>query len=204
MLLPGLAACSIEKDFFTNKELFEAMTYYQFEGASGNVSLDHTTQTRDFRSVRYAMMNMLNVGQGPTPGKIKFKAGVSMYYDLSRADPVIDVAPFIFADNTTTPPLPLPAIEVKQNLINGSLIAVCLTLCAITILTALGWICFTWYYRKARFVRGSQPPFLYMLCVGVIIMAISIIPMSLQEPVPNPSLNIACMAQLWLFSAGFT
>ena len=35
-------------------------------------------------------------------------------------------------------------------------------------------------------------------------MAASIIPMSLQEPLPTSALNVACMSQLWLLSAGFT
>lgn len=205
MLLPALAACSIQKDFFTNQELFDSFTNVEFDGASGKVQLDPKTQTRDVSSVRYALMNMLIDEQGSTADRIRFEAKVATYYDLSRDDiPALTVEAFIFADNSTVPPSPLPPLVVDQNLIGQGVRVSGLVLCGLTILMALGWICFTMYYRGAKFVRGSQPPFLYMLCVGVIVMACAIIPMSLQEPVSTQVLNVACMAQLWLISAGFT
>ena len=205
MLLPALAACAIQKESFTREELFDVITHFEFDGASGKVRLDPKTQTRDVSSVRYALMNMLIGGPGSETGTLLFEARVSMYYDLSKNDnTALIVEPFIFADNSTTPPYPLPPLVVDQNYIGDGVRVSGLVLCGLTILTALGWICFTVYYRRSKFIRGSQPPFLYMLCVGVIVMACAIIPMSLQEPVSIELLNVACMAQLWLLSAGFT
>ena len=43
-----------------------------------------------------------------------------------------------------------------------------------------------------------------MLCVGTVIMASSIIPLSLQEPVAQEGLDIACMAMPWLYTIGFS
>lgn len=43
-----------------------------------------------------------------------------------------------------------------------------------------------------------------MLCVGTVIMASSIVPLSLQEPVPKEGLDIACMSVPWLYSIGFS
>ena len=201
----GLAACSIQKENFTNVEFFEAVTNVKFDGASGKLRLDPTTQTRDVNSVRYALMNMLTEDQGSVGEKLVFESRVASYYDLSSSgNPALQVTPFIFADNSTVPPNQLPPLVVDQSLIGQGIRASGLVLCGLTILKAVGWMCFTRYYRKSKFIRGSQPPFLYMLCVGVIVMATSIIPMGLQEPVSTQALNVACMSQLWLLSVGFT
>ncbi len=205
IMASGLAACSIQKENFTNVEFFEAVTNVKFDGASGKLRLDPTTQTRDVNSVRYALMNMLTEDQGSVGEKLVFESRVASYYDLSSSgNPALQVTPFIFADNSTVPPNQLPPLVVDQSLIGQGIRASGLVLCGLTILKAVGWMCFTRYYRKSKFIRGSQPPFLYMLCVGVIVMATSIIPMGLQEPVSTQALNVACMSQLWLLSVGFT
>ena len=205
IIASGLAACSIQNEFFTNVEFFDAVTNVNFDGASGKVRLDPTTQTRDVNSVRYAVMNMLTDSEGSVGDKLLFQSRVATYYDLSRSDnAALQVTPFIYADNSTIPPKALPPLEVDQSLIGQGIRISGLVLCGLTILHAVGWMCFTRYYRRSKFIRGSQPPFLYMLCVGVIVMATSIIPMGLQEPVSTQALDVACMSQLWLLSAGFT
>jgi len=203
-LLPALAACSIEKDFFTNDELFHAIAHTEFQGASGYVRLAPDKQTRDPSSVRYAMSNMLIDNEASVDGKVRFKARVATFIDFSQDNPTQRVNPFIYADNSTTPPNSLPPLEVNQNLISQGIRTTGLVLCGLVIFVSLAWIIFSYYYRHRKFVRGSQPPFLYMVCVGVILMATAIIPMSLQEPVSQQGLDIACMSSPWLFSAGFT
>ncbi|KAI2509762.1 G-protein coupled GABA receptor [Fragilaria crotonensis] len=205
IIASGLAACSIQKEIFTNIEFFEAVTNVEFDGASGKVRLDPKTQSRDVNTVRYALMNMLTDSQGSVGDKLRFQARVASHYDLSSSDKAaVQVTPFIFADNSTTPPDQLPPLEVDQSLIGQGIRISGLVLCGLTILNAVGWMLFTRYYRRSKVIRGSQPPFLYMLCVGVIVMATSIIPMGLQEPVSKQALDVACMSQLWLLSAGFT
>jgi ABC-type branched-subunit amino acid transport system substrate-binding protein len=204
ILLPAYAACSIDKEFFSSDDLFNAISKSEFDGATGRIRLSRDAQTRDPASIQSSLDNLVIDEAASTDGKVRFKRRI---VDLIRFDDVNhgeSVNPFIYSDNSTNPPLPLPPLEVNFNLINNASRASGLALCALVILIALGWIAFTYIHREAKFIRGSQPPFLYMLCVGVIVMAASIIPMSLQEPMPTSSLNVSCMSQLWLLSAGFT
>ncbi|KAI2509784.1 phosphatidylinositol phospholipase C [Fragilaria crotonensis] len=109
IIASGLAACSIQNEFFTNVEFFDAVTKVNFDGASGKVRLDPKTQTRDVNSVRYAVMNMLTVSEGSVGDKLLFQSRVATYYDLSRSDnAALQVTPFIYADNSTIPPNQLP------------------------------------------------------------------------------------------------
>jgi hypothetical protein len=66
------------------------------------------------------------------------------------------------------------------------------------------WLLWTWWHRKDQFVLASQPFFLNQICLGTLVTAVTIIPMSLQQPISQRGLDIACMAIPWLLSIGFT
>jgi len=62
----------------------------------------------------------------------------------------------------------------------------------------------TFWYRSNRVVLASQPPFLYMVCVGILILASSIIPLGIDDEKHSLSAcSIACMSFPWLISIGF-
>eukprot|EP00584_Thalassiosira_punctigera_P010678 CAMPEP_0172535426 /NCGR_PEP_ID=MMETSP1067-20121228/7438_1 /TAXON_ID=265564 ORGANISM="Thalassiosira punctigera, Strain Tpunct2005C2" /NCGR_SAMPLE_ID=MMETSP1067 /ASSEMBLY_ACC=CAM_ASM_000444 /LENGTH=1140 /DNA_ID=CAMNT_0013320359 /DNA_START=87 /DNA_END=3509 /DNA_ORIENTATION=+ len=64
-----------------------------------------------------------------------------------------------------------------------------------------------WTYRKRthRVVKASQPIFLFIICVGVFVMASSIIALSIDDSIASQEVcSAACMAFPWLFSLGFT
>ncbi|KAI2510939.1 G-protein coupled GABA receptor [Fragilaria crotonensis] len=204
ILLPAYAACSIDKEFFSSDELFNAISQSEFIGSTGHILLSREAQTRDPASIQSSLDNFVIDEAASKDGIVRFKRRIVeliRYEEVNHGD---TVNPFIYSDNSTNPPLPMPPLEVNFNLINSASRTSGLALCALVIVVALGWIAFTYLHRDAKYIRGSQPPFLYMLCIGVILMAASIIPMSLQEPMPTSSLNVSCMSQLWLLSAGFT
>jgi hypothetical protein len=58
-------------------------------------------------------------------------------------------------------------------------------------------------FMNSDVVKSSQPFFLIQLCLGTLIMASSIIPMSLQEPISERGLDMACMCTPWLFFSGY-
>lgn len=200
-LIPAIAACSIDKEFFTNEELFDQIRVTEFQGASTYVKLDHDTANLDTSSYRYSMKNMI-VSEPDVNGLVTFqKRTSSLLVNFTNQE----INPFIYADNSTTPPAPLPPLKtVNNNFISSGVLATGLTLSTLVILASIGLIVFTYLYRKRKFIRGAQPQFLCLLSSGVIIMAASIIPMAMQEPVSQKGLNASCMAQLWLFSFGFT
>lgn len=107
-----------------------------------------------------------------------------------------------------TVPLDLPPAVVDMHQI-GNLLFMGATLVVLLFLLSVGCICWTFYYRKNRVVRASQPIFLTMIALGVLIMSLAIIPMSMDDGnfVPSDSGTVgrlACMGQVWLVSLGFT
>jgi hypothetical protein len=79
-----------------------------------------------------------------------------------------------------------------------------LTLITLTLCMAIFFAGWTHKHRKQRVVKAGQPLFLELICVGIFIMALSIIPLSVDDSVASPEgASIACMAVPWLFSGGF-
>jgi len=75
---------------------------------------------------------------------------------------------------------------------------------AIIVFTSLALCIWTHTHRDFKVVKASQPNFLIMLCVGVIILGAGIIPFSVDDEIASSSgCNIACMALPWLFFIGF-
>lgn len=85
-----------------------------------------------------------------------------------------------------------------------------LTFGAIIVVLSLAFIGWTLKNREVQIVRASQPFFLISICAGIIILASSIIPLSLDDGVLHeeggcvdcdcPECDKACMAAPWLFT----
>ena len=194
----GLAACQIEKDLFTGDELFQSLLQVQFDGASSYVSFNNVTGTRE--SVPFEVDNILMVEKDSTTlGFVQKPA-----FLVDGLGQVTTLEDFVYWDNTTIAPLPLPEADHDLNLVPTSLLAVGLTFCAIAMLMSIVWACWVWFERTSQVVKFSQPFFLLQLCLGCFILASSIIPMSLQEPVSQQGLNVACMATPWLVFCGYS
>ena len=74
-----------------------------------------------------------------------------------------------------------------------------LTFCAIAMVLALGSGVWTQVHRMHRVVIASQPFFLRIICIGCLIMASSIIPLSIDDSVASPEgCSKACMAFPWV------
>lgn len=103
---------------------------------------------------------------------------------------------------------PEPVFYNKNQL--DSVRPVGLAFVGLIILLSLGFIGWTLCHRGVQIVRASQPFFLITICVGTIIMATTIIPLSLDDGVLHeeggcvdcecPDCDKACMAAPWLFT----
>ncbi|KAL3922564.1 MAG: hypothetical protein SGILL_002138, partial [Bacillariaceae sp.] len=74
------------------------------------------------------------------------------------------------------------------------------------IIVCLAAYCVWWVYayRRERVVRASQPMFLVTIAFGSFLMAMTIIPLSIDDGVTSErGCDIACMFAPWLFSVGF-
>ncbi|CAB9510802.1 acid type B receptor subunit 2 [Seminavis robusta] len=113
-------------------------------------------------------------------------------------------------------PLKLPKLEVETNRVGG-LQYIGYTLFTIVALTALAFSAWALKYRRVRVVRVSQPNFLVMIAVGVIIMTACMIPLGLDDYDSGglchedgeltehaAHCRAICMSVPWLFSIGFT
>ncbi|CAB9531529.1 acid type B receptor subunit 2 [Seminavis robusta] len=68
---------------------------------------------------------------------------------------------------------------------------------------SLGCILWTYLNQKKFVVSAAQPIFLYQLCMGCIVMATAIFPLSMQGKESTPQLDKACMSIPWLLFLGF-
>jgi len=194
----GLAACQINNTFFTGEELYRSLVQLEFEGASSYVSFDNITGTR--KSVPFQVDNILMVEKdSDTLGFVQDPAAL-----LDGTGRVTVLKDFVYWDNTTKAPLFLPAMEHNYHLIPTGMQAIGLSFCAISILTSIGWALWVIQGRNTNAVKISQPFFLLQLCLGCLVLASAIIPMSLQEPIPQQGLDIACMSIPWLVFCGYS
>jgi hypothetical protein len=198
----GIGACEIASDFFTGPELFESFKKVEFTGATGKVVFNTTTGTRDESFLTYQIYNL--IAEADDAGEIvTIKPYKSQQISLQNES--IDVLrEFAFFGGNTTPPLGQPVPKEDLNLVSDGVRSICWVLSGTLILLSLHCIVFTIRRRKTPVVRASQPIFLVILCTGTLIMACSIIPTTLQEPVSERVLDIACMLDIYLFSIGFS
>jgi 7 transmembrane sweet-taste receptor of 3 GCPR len=173
----------------------------EFLGVSGHVSFDPTTGTRKSKDILYGVRNVRF--PNATSDAYRVDPTMTTLINLTGASNLEFLAPFLYASNTTTPPLPLAPVQVNMNLISTGMRAFCLSMAALVMCVSVGFGLWTYMHRDKDVVKASQPIFLVQICVGTFIIASAVIPMSLQEPVSDRGLDIACMSAPWLVSIGF-
>jgi len=110
---------------------------------------------------------------------------------------------------TTTPPPPLPPLNIDLDLVHWAVIVMFVVIAALIMISVVAFAIWTLIYRKKRFIRSSQPFFLVAICIGVILMSLSILALSAQYP-PTLAIELSfvtdfgCMASWWFFAIGFS
>jgi ABC-type branched-subunit amino acid transport system substrate-binding protein len=195
----GIALCDSQEDFITADQMLLQVKSTQFEGVSGPVSFDPVTGTRTSNGLAF---NVMNVVISATKETIGLDVRASARVCLSTGNVTIS-SPFVFNGGSLQPPMELPQLEQSNNNLSFGIQAFMWSLSALAILASISFAIWTILYRRKHVVRSSQPFFLLMLCTGTLLMAACIIPMGLQEPIPQAGLDAACMATPWLFVLGF-
>ncbi|KAL7534423.1 hypothetical protein ACHAXR_007962 [Thalassiosira sp. AJA248-18] len=204
----GLAACDLAlspKDnvYFTGEELYNTFLNTTFAGASGSIVIDQSTGTRDPQSALFSLTNIVEDDEASVSGaNVQFKEVTS---DLFNSGTWESRNPYIFYDGTSDIPSDIPALETNTNYLSTGLKAFGSFMCAVILVLALGFSIWTNYNSKRRVVRASQPIFLNIITAGAALMALSIIPLTLDLGVTDQEgADAACISFPWLLTIGFS
>mmetsp|Transcript_15928 Transcript_15928/g.30312 ORF Transcript_15928/g.30312 Transcript_15928/m.30312 type:complete len:1173 (-) Transcript_15928:79-3597(-) len=78
-------------------------------------------------------------------------------------------------------------------------------LAGIAVIMALSSSAWVFYYRQSQIVRTLQPAFLVTISAGVLVMALALIPLGIDDELVSENwCDISCMSIPWLLSLGFT
>ena len=101
-------------------------------------------------------------------------------------------------------PLELPPVNMDNNYI-GRLAILGYVLFGLIAFASIGLCLWVYVKRNNRIVRASQPMFLGMICFGVLIMASTMIPLTVDDQYYSQrATDIACRSLPWCMSIGFT
>jgi hypothetical protein len=199
----GISMCQAGRNstYFTGPGIYNEFRQLDFEGASGRVTIDSSTGTRNYRSIAFVMWNMQIYGEDED-GFAQFKLVPSLNFE-DNGWVKIPGNPFIYPNGTETPPASLPEVAFNFNYIGKKARASGYALMAFAMASSILSLLWLVYYRDEPVVNSSQPLCLTMVSSGAFIMASTIIPLSLEETiVDDTGLDKACMAAPWLYVLG--
>jgi len=111
---------------------------------------------------------------------------------------------FIYPGDATEPPPDLPPPATVLLHLDPVARGICLALSALAMIASLFFLYFTISKREHRIVKASQPEFLILICIGCLLMASTIIPLSMDTKVASErGCDVACQSKFWLISIGF-
>ncbi|KAI2495203.1 G-protein coupled GABA receptor [Fragilaria crotonensis] len=194
----GIALCDSQEEFITSDQMLLQVKSTQFEGVSGPISFDPVTGTRTSNGLAFNVMNVVISADDKALGLT-----CEHLHNTRSERQRHNFVTICFQRRLIGTSMELPPIEVSNNDLPLGIQAFMWSLSVLAILASIGFAAWTIWYRQKHVVRSSQPFFLLMLCAGTLLMASCIIPMSLQEPIPQAGLDAACMATPWLFVLGF-
>ena len=206
-ILSGLAACRASEGealLLTGENLFQTLVNYKIEDSlTGDLQLSNKTGSRLPDSTFFVLTNFVEEEfTDPETGNmmVRFETRATNTYHNGNWT---ESSFFQFNDGTTDIPTGIPDVEIDENFINTSVRAVTYSLFGMSILLAVAFALWTWRKRKSRIVRASQPFFLYLLCVGCILLTSAIVPLGIDHSISSMSgCAVACNSVVWLVSLG--
>jgi gamma-aminobutyric acid type B receptor len=140
-------------------------------------------------------------------GQLPFEMGkdsIDVLLSLSRGEEVDEMRYVTAFLEVLRFPLVLPPIEVDENYIEG-LAILGYVLFALIAAVSLGLMVWTQLHKNTRVIKASQPFFLQMIIVGILIFSSAIVPLTIDtDRHSQEASDIACMTVPWLLTVGFT
>jgi len=170
----GLAACNVTRgrDFFDGKAHYDAFKRMRFAGATGDLFFEEDTGSRDPNSALFQMFNYEESAESEGSDEVSFTDDTTALFQ--NGGWIVD-RPFTYNDGTAEIRPDLPDAHVDYKYIGTGLRAAGLVLCALVMLQAIGFALFTKLNQTSRVIKASQPVFLYIICLGTVIMSAAII-----------------------------
>ncbi|CAB9526357.1 expressed unknown protein [Seminavis robusta] len=194
VIAAGLAACHTPGQF-NGTQLHRQIIYNTtFEGLSGHIHFDPVTGTRP--TAPFAIKNLVLSDSRSDNATLRFDVrttAVVVGTQINAMDP------FIYHDNSTTPPADKPPLEG----FDYNLRPVGVQIFGMIISISMGLMVWTIWNRRKFVISAAQPVFLLQLCIGTITMACAIIPATFQSETPSSGMDAACMSFVWLFALGW-
>lgn len=201
----GKSACTrINTTTFklNGKDHFDEFKKTNFHGVSGHVIFNDKTASRESNSAMFMVTNMFGEEMIAEIGKTKLKAFESEKYINGNWE---TVTKYVYSDGGTVAHPDLPDLQTDYMYI-GTPLRICVwLLMASSICMSIGFMAWTFLNRKQKVVQVSQPFFLYIICIGTILMSLSVIPKGYDEEVRSLRwVNRGCMVFPWLIVVGFS
>lgn len=203
----GIAGCQAKGDFFNGQDLFDKFLEVDFDGASGRVLIDRNTGSRFFNSTSYRIINGV-LDKVQDDGTMSLRTYVASEYarhkgqNVSTWENPLGVQ-YNYSDFTFEPPPSLPPVEVDLHLVGIAFSSTVTAMAGLVMLSAISFAVWTWRQRRSYVIRASQPGFLIAICVGVFLMATSVISLGAENPPMSMAwANAACMMNYWTFVSG--
>lgn len=194
---------------FTGDAQFNNLTQQtRFDGATGDVEFDNSTGSRTYNSTFYALTNYMTeewLDEETGTYRTDYKKTITNSY--YRGEWVNGEETFIFSNGMTKPNQPdqLTPRNPERNLTPTTMKVIALFFSAFSMLLAIGFGLWTLRHRSTRVVKASQPFFLFLILFGVIMVASSIIPYSMDDSTLSESAcDKACTAIFWLLFPGLS
>ncbi len=212
----GISACYGAKYAkLANEQGFSATTQFDiltqtldFEGATGHVDLHNSTGSRTYTSVFYELRNYLTKERLDEETSENITGFIETVTDVyHRGEWEAGVGEFVFSNgmNMLERPNELQPITAKGNLTPIYMKGIALFFSAFSMFLAIVFAAWTWRHRKTRVIMASQPFFLYLVLLGVALVAASIIPYTIDDQTFSQSTcDKACSAVLWLLFPGLS
>lgn len=206
----GLAACGVVANGLplTGRNHYEQLVNTSFLGVESDVEFLQSG-TRDPNTTLFAIENevekevIVSDENGTMKRMIQFHTVVTEIYARNEFEHLED---YIFSDGSTIIPQNdlIPPEDVDHQYIHTPLKIVAFFMFFIILALSVRCIVWTEKNKTKRVVRASQPLFLRIICIGVIIFASAIVPLNIDDRIATADgCTVSCNFFYWLFFMGF-
>jgi len=212
MIASGLAACDVylrsandtSPPYLDGTQHFRSILQQSFVGTTGMLHLDPVTGTRTAQSAFFQLVNHIEDETLSNATDVQYKAVLADIFDQGAW---VELEPYVFNDGTTNIAPEVPPAETQFDYYSKATRTVAWIMCILVVGLSIAMMFWTRIHETHRVVRASQPIFLYVICLGCLLFASAILPLTIDPSVGQVTTrgcDVACQTVPWLLSIGFS